>query len=149
MLLPLRAWCPSGEMGKGKEDGHQVDGCIPTAHMYQCQHPKRCNAQKDVIKVLESVREWVGVESSVNREAIEQHFTSAGWKLDGSFSEYLIIGSNSDSLSILAYAQAREPEDPVFELIDHERDLTYGVQQIPTPHQAWKLLQEHGQLAEE
>jgi hypothetical protein len=99
--------------------------------------------------VLESVREWVGVESSVNREAIEQRFTSAGWKLDGSFSEYLIIGSNSDSLSILAYAQAREPEDSVFELIDHERDLTYGVQQIPTPHQAWKLLQEHGQLAEE
>ena len=93
--------------------------------MYQCQHPKRCNAQKDVIKVLESVREWVGVESSVNREAIEQRFTSAGWKLDGSFSEYLIIGcNNDDSLSILAYAQAREPEDSVFELIDHERDLT-------------------------
>ena len=50
----------SGEMGKGKEDGHQVDSCIPTAHMYQCQHPKRCNAQKDVIKVIESVRELVG-----------------------------------------------------------------------------------------
>ena len=44
--------------------------------------------------MLESVREWVGVESSVNREAIEQRFTSAGWKLDGSFSEYLIIGCN-------------------------------------------------------
>ncbi len=118
--------------------------------MYQCQHPKRCKAQKDVIKVLESVRERVGVESSVNREAIEQRFTSAGWKLDGSFSEYLIIGSNDDILSILAYApQAREPEDPVFELIDHERDLTYGVQQIPSPQQAGKLLQEHGQLAEE
>jgi hypothetical protein len=61
----------------------------------------------------------------VNREAIEQRFTRAGWELDDSFSEYLIIGSNSDSLSILAYApQAREPEDPVFELIDHERNLT-------------------------
>ncbi len=86
----------------------------------------------------------------MNREAIEQRFTRAGWELDDSFSEYLIIGSNSDSLSILAYApQAREPEDPVFELIDHERDLTYGVHQIPTPQQAGKLLQEHGQLAEE
>src|SRR5215203_1220055 len=48
MSFPLGAWCLS--LGKkGKEVGHQVDGCIPTAHMYQRQHPKRCNAQKDVI----------------------------------------------------------------------------------------------------
>ena len=140
----------SGEWGKGKEDGHQGNSCIPTAHMYQCQHPRRCNAQKDVIKVLESVREWVGVESSVNIEAIEQSFTRAGWDIDRSFSEYLTIGCNGDGISILAYPQeAREPEDPVFELIDHERDLTYGVQQIPSPQQAAQLLQEHGQLAEE
>ena len=85
----------------------------------------------------------------MNREAIEQRFTRAGWEIDSSFSEYLIIGSNSNSLSILAYAQAREPEDSVFELIDHERNLTYGVQQIPSPQRAGKLLQEHGQLAEE
>ena len=86
----------------------------------------------------------------MNREAIEQRFTTAGWELDDSFSQYLIIGSNSDSLSILAYApQAREPEDPVFELVDHERNLTYRVQEIPSPQQAGKLLQEHGQLAEE
>src|SRR5215218_8632556 len=84
--------------------------------------------------MLESVRKLGWAESSVNREAIEQRFTRAGWELDDSFSQYLIIGSNSDSLSILAYApQAREPEDPVFELIDHERKLTYGVQQIPSP----------------
>ena len=86
----------------------------------------------------------------MNREAIEHRFTRAGWELDDSFSEYLIIGSNSDNLSILAYApQAREPEDPVFELIDHERNLTYGVQEIPSPQQAAQLLQEHGQLPEE
>jgi hypothetical protein len=86
----------------------------------------------------------------VNREAIEQRFTRAGWELDDSFSQYLIIGSNSDSLSILAYApQAREPEDPVFELIDHERNLTYGVQQIPSPQRAAQLLQEHGQPPED
>ena len=100
--------------------------------------------------MLESVRHFVGGESSVSKEAIEHRFTRAGWELDDSFSEYLIIGSNSDNLSILAYAQeAREPEDPVFELIDHERDLTYGVQQYRPPQQAGKLLQEHGQLAEE
>ena len=86
----------------------------------------------------------------MNREAIEQRFTRAGWELDDSFSQYLIIGSNSDSLSILAYApQAREPEDPVFELIDHERNLTYGVQQRPSPQRAAQLLQEHGQPPED
>ena len=85
----------------------------------------------------------------MNREAIEQRFTRAGWELDDSFSEYLIIGSNTDSLSILANAQAREPEEPVFELIDHERNLTYGVQQIPSPQRAAHLLQEHGQPPED
>jgi hypothetical protein len=86
----------------------------------------------------------------VNREAIEQRFTRAGWELDDSFSEYLIIGSNSDSLSILAYApQAREPEDPVFELIDHQRNLTYRVQQIPSSQLAAQLLQQYGRPPED
>ena len=53
----------------------------------------------------------VGAESRADKEAIEQSSTRAGWELNGSFSEYLTIGFNSDSLSILAYAQAREPED--------------------------------------
>ena len=92
----------------------------------------------------------VGTQSRVNKQAIEQSFTRAGWELDGSFSEYLAIGCNGESLSILAYAQeAHEPEDPVFELIDHERNLTYGVQEIPPPQQAAQLLQEHGQPPEE
>ena len=100
--------------------------------------------------MLESVRKLGWAESSVNREAIEQRFTRAGWELDDSFSEYLIIGTNSGSLSVLAYAQeAREPEDPVFELMDYERNLTYGVQQIPSPQRAAQLLQEHGQLPED
>jgi hypothetical protein len=86
---------------------------------------------------------------SVDTEAIEQRFASAGWEIDGSFSEYLIIGYNGDSLSILAHREGWETEDPVFELLDHERNLTYEVQEIPTPQQAGKLLQEHGQLGEE
>ncbi len=103
-----------------------------------------------VTKVLESIDELVGAESGVNREAIEQSFTRADWDIDRSFLEYLTIGCNGDSLSILAYAQeAQEPEDPVFELIDHERNFTYGVQQIPSPQQAAQLLQEHGQPPEE
>ena len=86
---------------------------------------------------------------NVDTEAIEQSFASAGWEIDGGFSEYLIIGYNGDGLSILAYREGWETEDPVFELIDHKRNLTYEIQEIPTPQQAAQLLQEYGQLAEE
>ena len=52
------------------------------------------------------------------------------------------------SLSWLTSEAGITEEDPVFELIDHERDLTYGVQEILTPQQAAQLLQEHGQPPE-
>lgn len=77
-------------------------------------------------------------------EEIEDSFTSAGWLLDGSFTDYLVIGYTEDGLSILAPKEAWKTDDPVFELIDHESDLTYGVHEIPTPQQARKTLQEHG-----
>jgi hypothetical protein len=81
----------------------------------------------------------------VSPEEIENSFTSAGWHLDGGFSDYLVIGYNGDGLSILAGKDAWENyDDPVFELIDHEKDLTYEVHEILTPQQAQKLLQEHG-----
>ena len=82
-------------------------------------------------------------------EEIEQSFASAGWHLDGGFTDYLIIGYNDDGLSILARKEAWETDEPVFELIDHERDVTYSVEEIPTPQQAQQMLQEHGQLPEE
>ena len=85
----------------------------------------------------------------MDTEAIEQRFARAGWEIDGGFSEYLIIGHNGDVLSILAHREGWETEDPVFELIDHERNLTYEVHEIPTPQQAAQLLQEHGQPPEE
>jgi hypothetical protein len=88
--------------------------------------------------------------SSMDSEAIEQSFTRAGWEIDGSFSKYLNIGYNCNSLSILAYPQeVREAEDPVFELTDHQSNLTYGVQEVPSPQKAAQLLQEHGQPPEE
>ena len=81
-------------------------------------------------------------------EEIQDSFTSAGWHLDGSFADYLVIG-HTDGVSILAGKEAWEtdddPVDPVFELVDHERDLTYAVQEIPTPRQAQQMLLEHGQ----
>ena len=39
-------------------------------------------------------------------EEIERGFTSAGWRLDGSFSEYMVIGYTDDGVSILAVVLA-------------------------------------------
>ena len=79
-------------------------------------------------------------------EEIEDRFTSAGWVLDGSFTDHLVIGYTEDgTLSILAGKEAWATDDtPVFELIDHENDLTYGIDEVPTPQQARKTLKEHG-----
>jgi hypothetical protein len=85
-----------------------------------------------------------GRRKTVLMEEIENSFASAGWHLDGSFSDYLVIGY-TDAVSIVADKEAWESDDPpVFELIDHERDLTHEVQEIPTPQQARKTLLEHG-----
>lgn len=84
------------------------------------------------------------------REEIEQSFANAGWYIDGGFSDYLVIGYDDNGLSILSYEEAQKTTvDPVYELIDHERNVTYGVQEIPTPQQAAQLLQEHGQPPQE
>ena len=82
-------------------------------------------------------------------EEIETGFASAGWYLDGGFADHLVIGYSDDGLSILARKEAWETEDPVFELIDHERNVTYGVWEIPTPRKAQEMLREHGQPPEE
>ena len=84
-------------------------------------------------------------------DEIEDRFASAGWHLEGGFAGYLVIGYDQDGLSILARKEAWETddEDPVFELIDHERNLTYGVWEIPTPEEAREMLREHGQSPEE
>ena len=83
------------------------------------------------------------------REEIEQSFTSAGWDLDGSFSDYLVIGHSGEGFSILAHKEAWGTDDPVFELLDHERMLNYWVRETPSPQQAQELLQDHGKSPEE
>jgi hypothetical protein len=87
------------------------------------------------------------MKRTVSPEEIEDSFTSAGWQLDGGFTDYLVIGYTDDGLSIVAGKEAWETDDhPVFELIDHERDLTCGgVREVPTPQQARETLREHGQ----
>ena len=81
-------------------------------------------------------------------EEIERRFVEAGWKLEDGFSGHLIIGEDGN-LSILAHKWVWGLDDPVFELGDGERSLTYWVRQIPTPQQAAKLLEEHGGPPEE
>jgi hypothetical protein len=87
---------------------------------------------------------FLRMKRTVSPEEIESSFTSAGWHLDGSFEHYMVIGYTDDGLSILAGKEAWDTDyDPVFELIDHERERTYEVHEIPTPQQAKKMLQEH------
>jgi hypothetical protein len=40
-------------------------------------------------------------------------------------------------------------DDPVYELCDGEREITYWVREIPTPQHAAMLLEEHGGPPEE
>ncbi len=84
----------------------------------------------------------------MNRDELEQRLARAGWNLNGSFSGYLLIGY-TDDLSLLVPEEAYETNDPTFEIIDHERNTTYWVREIPTPQQAQQLLDEHGELPEE
>ena len=87
------------------------------------------------------------------RDEIKQSFANAGWELDGSFSEHLLIGVSSDGfsgdeISILGHKEVWGSEEPVFEILDHNRMLTYWVREIPTPQRARELLQEHGEPPE-
>ena len=84
----------------------------------------------------------------MNQEQVERGFTEAGWELDGSFYKHLIIGF-VDDLSIIAYRQTWETEDPKFQLCDHENDLSYWVGDIPTPELAAELLEAHGEPLDE
>ncbi len=84
----------------------------------------------------------------MHREQIKQSFANIGWDLDGSFEDLLVIGYSGDGISILAHKEAWGTEDPFFEILDHERMLTYWVKEVPTPQQAQELLEEHGELPE-
>ena len=68
----------------------------------------------------------------MNREELEQRLARAGWNLDGSFSGYLLIGY-TDDLSVLVPEEACETNDPIFEIIEHERNATYWVREILPP----------------
>jgi hypothetical protein len=85
----------------------------------------------------------------VEWEELQQGFVDAGWGLDASFEDYLLIGHDSHHISILAHKEGWNPHNPTFELIDHEEMSTYWVYEVPAPQHAAQLLQEHSQLSEE
>jgi hypothetical protein len=85
----------------------------------------------------------------VKREEIEQRFISAGWELDGSFEDHLLIGHDGYRLSLLAHREHWGTDSPIFEILNHEDMTTYWTHEVPTPRKAKQLLQEHGQPPEE
>ena len=86
--------------------------------------------------------------SREDREEIEHALVDAGWELDGSFSDHLLVGEDGE-LSILVPQWAWGMDNPVYELCDGEREVTYWVGEIPTPRHAAMLLREHGGPPEE
>ncbi len=83
----------------------------------------------------------------MNPEEIERGFVEAGWEVPGT-SRYPIVGNNGD-LSIVAHERYAESDDPVFEIADGMRMLSYWSREIITPQQAAALLDERGGPPEE
>jgi hypothetical protein len=82
---------------------------------------------------------------------VERSFADAGWDIDNGFSGHLVIGYSGDALSLIAGREEvfeSAAAKPLFEIIDHVRNLTYWVSEIPTPQQAQELLHEHGESPE-
>jgi hypothetical protein len=80
----------------------------------------------------------------VDRAALEREVVSAGWEIDGGFSEHLVIG-NAGDLCILLPERSWQGADPEYELYDVEKNVACWVRVIPTPFFAAMLLQEHGE----
>ena len=84
----------------------------------------------------------------MGRERLHQEVESAGWKVDGSFSEHLVIG-NKGELCLIIPSWVEGSNEPVYELYDVKKDVSYWVRDIPSPENAAELLQEHGGPPEE
>ncbi len=81
-------------------------------------------------------------------EEIERSFMRAGWEVEGP-TRYPLVG-NAGELSITAHAHyAVAADDPVFELVDRRRAMSYWVRVIPSPRVAAVLIEKHGGAPEE
>jgi hypothetical protein len=83
-----------------------------------------------------------------DKSEIDQKLAEAGWEPDGTFSEHLAIGESGE-MCVLVRRSTWETDEPSYELFDAERHVSYWVHEIPTPEQAAKLLEEHGETPEE
>ncbi len=90
-----------------------------------------------------------GEAVGMTKEEIEQEFINAGWGLEGSFADHLLIGYSGDGISLLAHKEWWGTDDPLFEVLDHEGLVNYWVREAPTPEQAQQLLREHGRRPQE
>ncbi len=82
------------------------------------------------------------------REEIEQRFADAGWEIDDSFREHLLIGYSGANVSLLAHKEVWANNVFIFEILYHEERRNSWVTQIPTPQQAenfGRLLRKHGE----
>lgn len=67
----------------------------------------------------------------------------------GSFKDHLVIGFSGDGISLLAHKEWWGTDEPLLEILDHEKMITYWVREVPSPEQATRLLQEHGRVPQE
>jgi hypothetical protein len=81
------------------------------------------------------------------REAIEQNLISAGWEVDGGFSEHLLIGNAGELSILIPWWARRDAEDAEYELYDAQKNRVCRIEAVPTPLQARMLLEEHGESA--
>jgi hypothetical protein len=83
----------------------------------------------------------------MNPEDIARSFIRAGWEvLD--LTRYPLVG-NAGNLSITAHERYAAADDPVFELVDSRRVMSYWVRVVPTPQAAAVLIEKHGGAPEE
>ncbi len=82
----------------------------------------------------------------MTREEVREAFEKAGWRISERTDYHLLVGETEEypSLSLLAREEVIGAEDPAFEIVDRERNLTHRVRSIPMPQQAAALIEEHG-----
>ncbi len=79
---------------------------------------------------------------------IDRELVDTGWEPDGTFSEHLAIGESGD-LCVLVHRSTWEADEPTYELYDVAQHVSYWVHEIPTPEEAAKLLEKHGETPKE
>ena len=84
----------------------------------------------------------------MDKALLEQELARAGWELDSTFSENLIIG-NANNLCILIPDWSWQDADPVYELYDVDKNVAVWVRTIPAPFRAEMLLEKHGNAPED